>query len=271
MTFPFRGIIKLTWDLLRRGWLSLGLVTLCLYLLPCWGMRSLQTLALHSDWRGLFASESGTFGPAAWVFIVISWLLSGFHMSAVTEIALRTAASKPIRSNRLILRAAITAAPVLLRQCLLELAIVLGSLCLVVPGLFIGAALSVVVPTYICEGKSLPDAFRQSFKLTQGRRLPIGALWFSIMLVADLLSGSLLSVAVSLESIVHQVMPTFSLPPLPAPAPLAPFFTSPLGMAVTMTVDKVYTVVLMVLNVAIYLGLRFHKAGSDNQIAALFE
>lgn len=273
MTFPFRGIIKLTGSLLQRGWLPLGLVTLCLYLLPAWGNKALQTLAFHSDWRELFISRSGALGPAAWAFIVIFWLLRGLHMSAVTEIALRTAAAKPIRPGRLILNAAVRAVPVLLLQFLLELVIILGGLLLVVPGLFLGAAFSVVVPAYICEGKSWPDAFRQSFKLTQNRRLPVGALWFSIILVAGLLSGSLLSAAHSMEFGVHQLLPTLSLPPLPTPAPLYPlFFASPLGVVVTTIANQVYTVVLMVLNVAIYLGLRFHTSDSaDNRIAALFE
>jgi hypothetical protein len=272
MTFPFRGIIKLTGSLLRRSWLPLALVTVCLYLLPAWGNKALQTLAFHSYWRGLFISASGGFGPAAWAFIVIFWLLRGLHMSAVTEIALRTAASKPIRPGRLILNAAITAVPILILQFLLEIVVVVGSFLLVVPGLFFGAAFSVVVPAYICEGKSLPEAFRQSFKLTRSRRFPIGALWFSIILVVDLLTGNLLAGAISMESVIHHILPAFSLPVLPMPAALSPFFASPLGVMLTTLASQVYTVALMVLNVAIYLGLRFHKTESaDNQIAALFE
>ncbi len=271
MAFPIRGILKLTGDLLRRAWLPLLLVTL-VYLLPSKAIWLAQKLAFNSNWRGAFVTHQGTFGPAAFAFIAITWFLRGFHMSAVTEVAVRTAASKPIRPGRLILTAAITALPILLLQTLLGLAIMVGSLFLVVPGLFLGVAFSVVVPAYICEGKSLPEAFRQSFKLTQGRRLPIGALWSSIILVGGLLNGSLLTAAAAAESIIRRTLPMVPLPSLPLPPPVSPVFTSPLGMVLTTLASQGYVVVLMVLNVGIYLALRFYKTDpAENQIAALFE
>ncbi len=270
MAFPIKGILKLTGDLLRRSWLPLMLVTF-LHLLPEWLTKFGQGLFMSPALRDAFVSPRG-FGPVAWALIAVSWFLHGFHMSAVTEIALRTAAAKPTKLSRLMLSATVYAVPVLILQALLKLIIVAGSLFLIVPGLFLGAAFSVVVPAYICEGKSLPEAFRQSFKLTQGRRLPIGALWFSIILVMDLLTGSLLSAATSLEYAVHQILPALSLPPLPLPEPPSPFFVSPLGKVLTTLAWQVYIVALMVLNVGIYLALRFHKTDStDNQIAALFE
>ncbi len=270
MTFPIKGILKLTGDLLRRSWLPLVLVTL-VSILPTLAFRYGNEALFHSPWRDVFISPSG-FGPTAWAFIAISWFARGFHMGAVTEIALRTAASKPIRPRRLLLSATVNALPILLLQALLGFIITVGSLLLVVPGLFLGAAFSVVAPTYICEGENIFEAFRRSFKLTSPWRLSIGALWFAIILVEGLLTGALLSAAISMESDIHQILPTFSLPPLPSPAPISPFFMSPLGMVLTTIASQVYAVALMVLNVAIYLGLRFHKtASADNVLAAIFE
>ena len=270
MTFPIRGILKLAGNLLRRSWLPLVLVTL-VHLLPKLVTQLLQGLVLGEPWRDAFITSNG-FGPAAWALIAVSWFLHGFHMSAVTEIALRTAATKPIKPGALILSASVNAIPILLLHTLLEIVIAIGAVFLVVPGLFLGAAFSLVVPVYVCEGKKMVEAWSQSFRLTSGRRLPIGALWFSIILAVGLLTGSLLSVGISLEAVVHQFIPTLSLPPLPSPAPLSPFFTSPLGMMLSILASQAYVVVLMVLNVAIYLGLRFHKGDSANtQIAAIFE
>ena len=271
MTFPIRGILKLTATLLRRSWLPLTLVTLCLYLVPAWGIKFVQTLAFHSSWRGAFISDHG-FGPAAWTLIVISWLLHGFHMSAVTEIALRAAASKPIRPRQLLLNAAVNAVPVLVTQFLLEVILVTGGILLVVPGLYLGAAFSVVVPTYVCEGKNIPQAFRQSFKLTKHRHLPIAGIWLVIFLIYGWASGSLLSIASLIEANVQRLFPALSLPLLSLPEPMWPFFSTPVGMALSTLVHQGIYVTLMVLNVAIYLGLRFHKTDSaDNEVAAIFE
>ncbi len=270
MTFPIRGILTLTRRLMGGGWLPLVLVTL-LYLLPVWAVQYGQSFVMHSALRDVFFSAQGL-GPAAWIFIAISWFLRGFHMSAVTEIALRTAASKPIRPGRLLLTATVNALPVLLLQTLLELIVAVGGVLLVVPGLFLGAAFSVVVPTYICEGKNIFEALRQSFKLTQHRQLPIAALWLAIFVVYGLATGSLYAVGTTMEAAVHWILPSLSLPFIPRPDPSSPFFSSPLGLLLGSVGRQVACVSLMVLNVSIYLGLRFHKTDSaDNEVAAIFE
>lgn len=268
MTFPFRSILKLAGDLLRRSWLLLMLVTL-ISLLPVWVHQYGQEFIMHAAWRDLFFSPRG-FGPIAWALIGLSWFSRGFHMSAVTEIALRTAASKPVKLRQLLIKATVNTLPVLGFQLLLELITIVGGIFLVVPGAFLGAAFSILVPVYVCEGKSIPEAFRRSFNLTRHRRFPIACVWFAIFLIYSLATGSFISDVSMMEAAIHRLFPTLQLPPMPEP--FLPAFSSPAGQLFYTLVNQGLHVALMVLNVSIYLGLRFQKnEPADNHIAALFE
>lgn len=66
--------------------------------------------------------------------------------------------------------------------CLAGLAVLVGFLCLIVPGLVLIAGLAVTGPALVIERLSPTEAFRRSWELTRGARLPIfGALfvlWF---------------------------------------------------------------------------------------------
>jgi len=265
MTFPIRGILKLTADLLRRSWMQLTLVTL-VCLIPV-GINLLGSSFIPPGGLGpLFFSGRG-FGPIAWALIAFSWFLHGFHLSAVTEIALRTAASKPIRARRLLVHAVGRAIPILVAQWLVKLIIFAGGLLLVVPGLFLGAAFSVTVPAYVCEGKSLPDAFRRSFDMTRNQRLPIAVLWTIILLTYGIVSGTMFQEADLIEGALHGLFPALPLPPLPQLAPLVR-----LGRALGPPFYDAILVAFMVLNVGIYLGLRFGATkSSDNDLAEIFE
>lgn len=252
MTFPIKGIFQLTGKLLRQGVVPLALVTVLLYYLP--------QQALHYGLLSLGRTELGALIVSAPMFsgsvlLAINQLLSAFHVAAVSEIALRAAAGKPLRARRLLINALVNAIPVLAIQLALQITILVGVAFLVVPGVFLGVALSVVVPAYVCEGKGVIEAFRRSFQLTDGRRWPIFAIWLAIKLAClVVIPNAFLSQVFTLFRLVHWLAPTLSLPDLPQGLQYGPFVGSLIGFG-----QILITMALVVLNTAIYLTLRFHK------------
>jgi len=268
MAFPVKGIFKLTGKLLRQGAIPLMLVTVGLYFLPVFGLRYGSAFLIRIAWGSFLMADDGGLGILGLTTVAINWILNAFHMSAVTEIALRTAAEKPVRPGPLIITALVNAFPVLIMQVALELITGVGAWLLLIPGLFLGAALSIVVPTYVCEGKGIVEAFRRAFRLTQDRRWPIAATWLAIGVPLYIFGGHfLLSEITTWLTLPHQWVPAIPMPPLP----VRPYIDGLSLFAIQIGRMAINTV-LIVLNVAIYLTLRFSKTDQgDNRVAEIFE
>ena len=266
MTFPIKAVFMLTGKLLRQGAVPLTLVTVLLYYLP--------RKALHPDFMWMMHTELGRLilshtVIAGYVLLVLNQFISAFHLAAISEIALRTAAGKPLRWNRLLLNALVNAVPVFAMQFALQIATVLGVLLLVVPGVFVGVALSVVVPTYVCEGKGIIESFGRAFRLTEGRRWGIFAIWLVVRLMSfAVFPNSFLPQVSGLFGVIHWLAPAFPLPELPPGTDYGPTAAIAFDFLLTLI-----TAILIVLNTAIYLTLRFHKAkkSGDDHVAEIFE
>jgi len=266
MTFPIKAVFRLTGKLLRQGAVPLALVTVLLYYLPQLGLRyGLYSLA----GTGLGAIIVSAPMISGWVLLAINQFISAFHLAATSEIGLRTAANKPLRPGRLMINALVNAVPLMVIQFALQTATLLGVLLLVIPGMFIGVALSVVAPTYVCEGKGIIESFRRAFELTKGSRWGIFGIWLSVRLISFIaFPNTILSPMNSAFAVVRRLAPTFSLPDLPHGIEYGPGTTTALGFVITLI-----TTVTIVLNTAIYLTLRFHSPdqGKNRRIADVFE
>ncbi len=266
MTFPIKAVFRLTGKLLRQSAIPLALVTVLLGYLPHTAVHyGLQSL-MYTRLGAVIVSAPFVAGN---VLLVINQFISAFYLCAVSEIALRTAAGKPLRPGKMLIDALVNAVPVMVIQFALQTATLLGVLLLVIPGVFVGVALSVVVPTYVCEGKSIVDSFRRAFRLTKGRRWGIFGIWLSIRLISFVVfPNTLLSPVNSAFAVVRHVAPTFSLPDVPAGIAYAPATATALGFVITLI-----TTLTIVLNTAIYLTLRFHSPdqGKNTRIAEVFE
>jgi len=269
MTFPIKAVFRLTGKLLRQGALPLVLVTVLLYFVPVMAAHFGALFLVGTEWVSFLVPVPGRLGPLALALYTINWFLNAFHMAAVNEIIMRTAAEKPVRPGRLIINALVNTFPVLIIQVALELITGVGAWLLLIPGLFLGAAFSVVVPAYVCEGKGVIEAFRRSFQLTSGRRLPIAIFWLVIGLaIYASVSDFVLPEVTNWLLTPHRWVPAIPGPPYLPPVPR---FEEPVRSLARLG-RMAFTTALIVLNATIYLTLRFSKADQgDDRIADVFE
>jgi len=265
MTFPIKAVFRLTGKLLLQGAVPLALVTVLLGYLP--------RQALHYGLFSLRYTPLAAFIVAVPlimgnVLLAVNQLISASYVAAVSEIVLRTAAGKPLRPGRLLINALVNAFPTMVIQFALQIAALLGVLLLVVPGVFIGVALSVVVPTYICEGKGIIESFRRAFELTKGRRWGIFGTWLTVRLISFIVfPNTVLSPINAGFAVMRRLVPTLPLPYLPPGIEYGPATATVLGF-----IAILITTLTIVLNTAIYLTLRVHTTdkGSDNRAAEIF-
>jgi len=130
------------------------------------------------------------------------------------------------------------------------LAIVLGVLLLVVPGIILAIALSVAIPALVAERLGVRRSMRRSLELTRGNRLAMFAVFLVIMAVGTAVSA----------------FSSFLLPA--ATASFAPW----LGLAFGFAVNVVFGTLYWVLPAVLYHQLRVAKEGVDTaQLAAVFD
>ncbi|WP_443751252.1 hypothetical protein [Asticcacaulis solisilvae] len=266
MTFPIRAVFGLTGKLLRKGAVPLALVTVLLCYLP--------QQALHYGIASLAYTEVGRIILSApvitgWVLLAVNQFILAFHLAAISEIALRIAAGKSLRPSKLLINALVNAIPLMVTQFALQTATLVGVLLLVIPGVFVGVALSVVVPTYVCEGKGIIESFRRAFQLTKGRRWGIFGIWLSIRIISFVaFPNTILSPVNAVFALARRLAPTLPLPDLPLGIQYGPATTTALGFIITLI-----TTLTIVLNTAVYLTLRFHSPdqGNNTRVADVFE
>lgn len=124
-------------------------------------------------------------------------LLWGFATAAVTRAAIAAKAGQEVDLGRAVRTGIQTLAPVITCSLLAGIAAYLGLMVFVLPGLWLMALWSVIVPAVVVEGLGL-DAFRRSAELTRGYRWQVVGLVLLFALVAlgiSLVSGFLQIVA----------------------------------------------------------------------------
>lgn len=125
--------------------------------------------------------------------------------------------------------------PGILTGLLVALILLVGFVLLVVPGIFLAAALSPWASVVLKEGKSGPDAIRRAWDLTDGHRLPLfllvgtgflaaiaaGLVLGWIPIVGDALAGIAAGIALALTAVLGAVVyDRRTRPPTPVlPAP----------------------------------------------------
>ena len=251
MAFSIKGAARRTQAILKRGWLAITLVTCVTVALPTLGLyygraylfdHDMDYLIVYGWFRGLMLAT----GP-------VTWLLHAFHMAAVTEIGLRGEAAKPIKAGQIALNGASNTIMVFVINNLLLLGAIAGAILLLVPGLVFAAAFSVAIPAYVCERQGPIVAFERSLALTKGHRVKIMATWLVIYAMVYTVSACIVWPDFSWIGVLFQhVFPNMTLDIFSPPPPVSP----PVQL-LYMVVRPVLTTLMMVMNVAIYLSLRF--------------
>jgi hypothetical protein len=135
---------------------------------------------------------------------------------------------------------------------LASLAVLLGLVALVVPGLFIASAVAVAVPVAVAEERGATDAISRSFELTKGSRLRV--------------LGIGIALAVYFVAAAAGIVTTMS-----AGAELAGLPAGPLAAIQQALLDLVWIVVSVALAIT-YHALKVQKEGvTVTQVATVFE
>lgn len=145
--------------------------------------------------------ESGAMGPGAMpmaqvgvgdlVDAVLQILLSALFVGAIALLVVDAARGRPAGAPEVLRRALGTALPVAAISVVIGVAVALGLVLLIVPGLWIFAVLSVAIPVAAVEGAGL-GALGRSAALTKGYRWPIvgfGLVFAAIVLALTVVLG----------------------------------------------------------------------------------
>jgi hypothetical protein len=189
------------------------------------------------------ARIAGAWGSFAVVWVTLM-ALALVQMAALTYGAIQSLAGLPVRFGDL-LRAGVSRAPAVLGVGVVcYVALVLGFVLLLVPGLILLTAVVVSVPVAVVERNGVFGAVRRSFQLTKGRRLSIFAafLVFFVMIMV-------------VSTIVNFVFPLVAAPFGQAAAAV--------GVALSMLVNLAFGSLPAIAPAVAYHDLRAEKEGVD--------
>ncbi len=144
----------------------------------------LVALGLPSAIAAARAALDGYFVPPPSLFLeTLKALVSVFASGLLVRGAHKAARGRPIRILELVAETLTRAVPLYACSLVVALASGIGMLALIVPGLWILAAWSAVVPAIVIEGAGF-QAFRRSAALTRGRRWPIAGVLVALGIFA---------------------------------------------------------------------------------------
>ncbi len=182
--FRIGSILSDTFGVIRRNLMLCVGLTLIIYVLP---------LSLW-DWKstGLVASDDPEYSPQPIAVMVIG-MVGDVMLGAILQAALTRATIEDLKGKRPSSRDCIkTAFAVLLPSIAISLLVALGSwiglLLLIVPGLFLLARWSVVIPVLVQERLGVFAAMGRSRDLAKGSLWPLMAVWLLIFVAFIALS-----------------------------------------------------------------------------------
>ncbi len=185
-----------------------------------------------------------------WVGYLGTMLLFLVEVGAITHGVINDLAGRRVSLGAMIAAGARRAVPLLVAGVLAYLLVFLGTILLVVPGIWLACALAVVMPAVVVERPGVVGAIRRSFALTKGKR-------FSVFVVFLLLVLVVMGAAV-LGSVL---LPTLTASIAPA-----------IGTVVGALLNVVFGTLFWVAPGVVYHDLRVAKEGvATAQLAAVFE
>lgn len=128
--------------------------------------------------EGIAGSAWMGFLPA--ILVMVTMLVS---MGSLTYGAVQHLAERPVRFGEMLAVGFRRALPVLAAGVVLYVIVIAGTFLLVVPGIILGCALSVVIPAVVVERCGPIAALKRSWELTREHRFAIFASWFVMWLV----------------------------------------------------------------------------------------
>jgi putative exporter of polyketide antibiotics len=199
LRFDAKRVTRRALQALRRNQVSFAILIFALVGAPRFFLSLLETYARSSNPDG---ASMETLDAS---FLVLAFALVAIFMAATAQAAVIDAAVNH-RRNRV--RALLadnlrhTKAMVGL-SILLVLAIGLGLILFVVPGLVLGVLWVATAPAIVVEGRSVFASFSRSLRLTRGSRLAIFLLFLVCAPVLVVFLFGLLFVAVFLQVLIH--------------------------------------------------------------------
>ncbi len=184
-----------------------------------------------------------------WLAYAATMLLFLVEMGAITYGVIQHLAGKKVSLGGMIAAGVKRAVPLLVVGLLCYLAVLLGFLLLVIPGIWLACALAVAMPAVVVERPGIFGALKRSFAITKGKRFSIFVVFLVLFLV--------MMVTVALVTIFPMLTASFS--------PLA-------GVVIGQIVNASLGTLFWVLPGVVYHDLRVAKEGVETaQLAAVFE
>jgi hypothetical protein len=249
--FTVGGLVGRTLEVWWRHVLAFTLMSAIVYA-PIAAAFVYAGTALEADPRSGPSAALGVAFGAAWVATIA---LAVVQVGAVTYATVRHLNGERARLGEMLSVGLRRGLPVVAAGFLVWLAVLGGTLLLVVPGLVVMVATSVAVPAAVVERPGAVGAFRRSLALTRGARWPLFAAGIVLLVVVSVLSG----IAQGAATVVGSLL----LPPERAVA----------GVLVTSQVGNALFSVIPTVGIAVaYHDLRLAKEGVDTEaLARVFE
>lgn len=135
--------------------------------------------------------------PIQFTAQALTYTLSFLFQAVVVYIVYQSLRGRSAPAGEAMRRGLARFVPVLLSSLASGLAVGLGTMLFVVPGLILMCVLAVVIPACVVEKLGVADSFRRSMELTQGNRLRIFLLFLVVGLLNALLVGAVTYALVS--------------------------------------------------------------------------
>jgi hypothetical protein len=257
--FTVGGAIARTFSTWWHHALAFSLLTV-VAALPMWGAVLLGGIAVP----GMTAPNPNPLDPAAaaavtppgqlpagfWLGYLAAMLLFVVEAGAITHGVIHHLAGKKVSLGAMVGAGVRRAIPLLVVGVLCYLVVALGTVLLLVPGVYLACALAVAIPAVVVERPGLVGAMKRSFALTKGKRFSVFVVFLVMFLVA---------MGVAMFASVALPMLTASFSPM-------------LGTLVGAVVNLVFGTLLWVAPGVVYHDLRVAKEGiATAQLAAVFE
>ncbi|MFT4089088.1 MAG: hypothetical protein QM645_00055 [Asticcacaulis sp.] len=249
MTFTIGNVFSRGFNLIGQNFVLLLLVGLLTYAIPV----GLGAGILYTT-NGLDVNNPQLLGAEQVLSMIIYGLMSMLfyfvNMSVVTELSITRAVNQPFEIGTALKRGVANIVPLFLVMLLCALAIILGLILLIIPGIIVLIALSVAIPAYVAEGRTgIVESLKRSWKLTENHRWAILAIFLLIGIFGALFTGII--------QVVSEIFYT------QAPA---------IAIGLNSIIEGLYTLINTVFTVVIYVVLRQSKEGNaPESLASVFE
>lgn len=160
------------------------------------GLALLGLIGRTSIWSESFSRPLTSTIAIIAVTGVLVVFINMMTQSIIAEVAILRAVGKPVRAGQLISNAVRNAVPIFVILVLVVVFIALGTVALVIPGIFLAICLCVAIPAYVGQpGLGVWGAIMKSFELTRGNRwwlLLIGVVAWIVSAVIQRTFGAML-------------------------------------------------------------------------------